>query len=67
VCISVISVTWKAETGGLSSDTGPEKNVKAYVKNKQKQKRADGVTQVVEYLPSKIKALSSKSSNTEKK
>jgi hypothetical protein len=34
----------------------PGKNMKTYLKNKVKQKRAGGMAQVVEYLPSKDKA-----------
>jgi hypothetical protein len=34
------------------------KNWRAYLKNKLKQKRAEHMAQVTEYLPSKCKALS---------
>jgi hypothetical protein len=58
--MSIIPAAWKVEVGGMQSE-------RRHLKNKIKSKRCWGVAKVVEYLPSKVEALSSIFSITKRK
>jgi hypothetical protein len=47
------------EIRGSHLEVNPGKSMKLYLRNKLKCKRAGGMSQVVEHLPSKCKALGS--------
>jgi hypothetical protein len=61
------SDTQKAEVGGSWSGAGAGKSSIPSLKSKLKQKGAGCMTQVVEHLPSKLKALSLKPCTTQNK
>jgi hypothetical protein len=56
-----------SRVGRSQSEGSPDKNVRAYLKNKLKAKRTEGVNPLVDLLPSKYKVLSSNPSIIKKK
>jgi hypothetical protein len=63
----LISATWEVEIGGSRSKAYPRQKVQAPISKVTKIKRAGDITQVVEQLPSKHKALSSNPSTGKNK
>jgi hypothetical protein len=55
----VIPATHMVQVGDHGLRLAPGKSMRPYLKNKLKQKRVEGVAQVLDCLPSKWKALSS--------
>jgi hypothetical protein len=53
--------------GGLWSRLALDKSARPYLKNKLKEKRAKGMAQVIECLPTNLKILSSNPSTDKKK
>jgi hypothetical protein len=53
--------------GGLWSRMALDKSARPYLKNKLKEKRAKGMAQVIECLPTNLKILSSNPSTDKKK
>jgi hypothetical protein len=59
--------TQEAETRWIMVRSQPRQTVRPYLRKKKKKKKACGVMQVVEHLPSKLEALSSNPNAANKK